>query len=66
MLTRKTVKGNISSSEIKAAYQKAFRIAGEGWLQNLLRLFCDIRSVFNFADEFYNDPGRRPGRQRGL
>lgn len=55
MLTRKTVKGNIPSSEIKAAYQKAFHIAGEGWLQNLLRLFCDIRSVFNFADQYYKE-----------
>jgi len=55
MLTRKTVKGNISSSEIKAAYQEAFHLAGEGWLQNLLRLFCDIRSVFNFADQYYRE-----------
>jgi hypothetical protein len=55
MLTRKTVRGDIPSSEIKAAYQKAFHIAGEGWLQNLLRLFYDIRSVFNFADAYYKE-----------
>lgn len=55
MLTRKTVKGNVPASEIKAAYQEAFHLAGEGWLQKLLRLFCDIRSVFNFADEFYKE-----------
>jgi len=55
MLTRNTVRGDIPSSEIKAAYQKAFHIAGEGWLQNLLRLFCNIRSVFNFADQYYKE-----------
>jgi len=55
MLTRKTVRGDIPSAEIKAAYQKAFHIAGEGWLHNLLQLFFDIRSVFNFADACYKE-----------
>lgn len=52
---RDTVKGDIPSTEIKAAYQKAFHIAGEGLFQNLLRIFCDIRSVFNFADAYYKE-----------
>lgn len=52
---RNTAAGDISAAEIKAAYQRAFHLAGEGWLLQLLRLFYDIRSVFNFADEYYKE-----------
>lgn len=50
---RQPGQGEITSAEIQAAYESAFRIAGEDWLHKLLRIFLMIRTPFYFADQLY-------------
>lgn len=50
---RKPGQGEITAGELKAAYEAAFHIGGNGWLDKLLSLFLMIRTPFYFADELY-------------
>lgn len=52
---RNTVRGEISAAEIKAAYQRAFRLAGEGWFRRLMGWLFDILRVFKLADAYYKE-----------
>jgi hypothetical protein len=56
---RKTGMGEITAGDLQAAYEAAFHLDGNGWLDKLLRLFLMIRTPFYFADELYMpvDPG---------
>jgi hypothetical protein len=45
--------GEITVTEVQAAYESAFDIAGDDWLHKLLRIFLTIRTPFYFADQLY-------------
>jgi len=45
--------GEITPAEIQPAYEQAFHIAGDDWIHKVLSWFVELRSVFNFADEYY-------------
>jgi len=50
---RKPGQGEITADELRPAYEAAFHIGGNGWLDKLLALFLLIRTPFYFADELY-------------
>jgi hypothetical protein len=50
---RKPGGDDITATEIQAAYESAFYIAGDDWLHKLLRIFLTIRTPFYFADQYY-------------
>ena len=50
---RRPGQGDISPVDLQAAYEAAFHLDGNGWLDKLLRLFLMIRTPFYFADQVY-------------